>query len=661
MFKNIKNNFSLDSYLFPNTALSIKKIYDILNFNTITNFPKKYNINEETFIINGKDSDFIYIEFEGNYFSFLLTPIKIKYFINDNYLEYDLFSENQFNNLAKELKIEKPKIIYNNIYKANYFFPTYLDIYKTTKNIYIKGELEINILSKYEFISLQTKEKSKFLGKYFNSAEEFDKNYYLYFPKAPINKEKFYVLYSEGRNKLCDNFKRQCSGPLRKYFGKNSIGKSLTLIGTLKYSYDHKIFKTLYINCKIIEYYSRNNQRICKQILIDEIKYLFFGDYDTYYLASNYIINYELLPNDLNKNYWSLINGLFQFFNESKFYIISFDQYNSKFDPFDQIKEIWKTKSEKDDINITIMILSALNEQDVLQYKVKSLLNEESIFNYDEINTWYIEIKDFINPQQLKLNDEDLDDKLEYLGRNILNFNQITSLSQNNNNIEYYIEKRKKNIKGKLYKFFGIKENISSTSSINIYNFLSFSVEQNYSFDEFRKIYNNIPFKYFNMYKGIYNKEEHIELNYRFPIINDIFDEIYSDIVFKTNINNILFNKILECGSKGDLFEKIVIKNFTPGEYNNYCFNYFDEFIVSKVYTVDKFVPKKNEGKVFKGNQIINIENKPFLLKQEIFGGKAFDIVIVEFFGHNAIFFCFQITGHKKKSDLMGLNDLKKI
>ena len=45
--------------------------------------------------------------------------------------------------------------------------------------------------------------------------------------------------------------------------------------------------------------------------------------------------------------------------------------------------------------------------------------------------------------------------------------------------------------------------------------------------------------------------------------------------------------------------------------------------------------------------------NKPFLPKQKNFGGKAFDIVIVEFFGNQVIFFRFQIKGYKKENNLM--------
>ena len=153
-------------------------------------------------------------------------------------------------------------------------------------------------------------------------------------------------------------------------------------------------------------------------------------------------------------------------------------------------------------------------------------------------------------------------------------------------------------------------------------------------------------------------KKEYIEINYMYPLINEIFDEIYNDIVLTKNINSIIFN-IFEGGAKGELFEKIVIKNFTPSELNNYNVNFFGEFIVSKTYVVDKYVPKKNE-KMEIENKNIYVENIPFLLKQKIFGGKAFDIVIVRFFGNKAIIYCFQITGHKKKEDLMKYDELEK-
>ena len=68
------------------------------------------------------------------------------------------------------------------------------------------------------------------------------------------------------QNKVADYFEvirlneiKSSNVNLKKYFGRKSIGKSITLIGTLKYMYDHSWYNTFYINCERIEYYSRKN------------------------------------------------------------------------------------------------------------------------------------------------------------------------------------------------------------------------------------------------------------------------------------------------------------------------------------------------------------------------------------------------------------------
>ena len=276
--------------------------------------------------------------------------------------------------------------------------------------------------------------------------------------------------------------------------------------------------------------------------------------------------------------------------------------------------------------------------------------------------TLLFEIKDIIETKDLKIfENEEIDEDLEYIGRNIDNYNKFKYLFNNKKEeINAYINQKKRDIKEKLYSLFGKKNDLSWEFSDKLYNFLSFSVNSKYSFEQFKSIYFNIPFEYFDIYKKKYNNQEYIKIKYRYALINEIFDELYSEIVLSSNINQILFNNVFDGGAKGQLFEKLVIQNFSPSEKNNYSVNFFGEFSISNIYSVDKYVPKKNEILKNTNTDIIMVENKPFLLKQTIFGGKAFDIIVVKFFGEQAIFFCFQITSYKKKKDLMELIELQK-
>ena len=79
----------------------------------------------------------------------------------------------------------------------------------------------------------------------------------------------------------------------------------------------------------------------------------------------------------------------------------------------------------------------------------------------------------------------------------------------------------------------------------NINNYLSFLVNSLYLFDQFRYIYLNILFEYFKINLVKYNDTKFIEINYSYPIINEIFDEMYSDIVLSQSIYSILFHNYI--------------------------------------------------------------------------------------------------------------------
>ena len=664
---NKEKRVIVENYLIPNSNIPVKNIYNLFEKIDCSSkkgiFPKEFNISGLRLVLEKIDSEFYYLDVNGNEIQLLLIPIKIVFLINDILEEHDLFCQEQFLSIQKKLKINQPQIIYkkdNKTYCSSYNFLTYIDIYNNPKvqDIYIKSKKEIEIMSEDIFNSLKSKMNSGFLNKTFQSPEDFDKNFYFYFPKEKKTTDKFYIIYSDKRKELCEHLQFKDFTTLRKYFGSKSIGKSITLIGTLKYCVADSFFRTLYVNCQTIDYYSRTDIITCKQILIDEIAYLFFGDYNNYYRVANIIKTFDFDPNDKSKNFWSLILKLFENIPKKKYYILAFDQYSAKNDPFGQLKDIWYKKENMEMKNITILTLCTLNNKDIKEYKLKSLLDEDL---EDNIMTYYKEIDGLIEPDKLKISDKEYDDLLEHIGRNIGNYNAINSLIKEKKNVDVFLEQMKKDTKDEIYKYFDMAENLNLTPSKKLFNFLSFSVNSKYTLSEIEDIYDNIPFEYFSIYKEEdLNEENYFEIKYRYPLIQEIFEDIYSDIVLTKIFNQDFYNHILEGGAKGELFEKMVIKKFTPGDINENSVNFFGDFIIAKTYSVPKFVPKKNEQIKLKGNHIITLEKKPFLLKQRIFGGKALDFIIVEYFGKNATFFCFQVTGNKKRSDLMTFSELKK-
>ena len=75
------------------------------------------------------------------------------------------------------------------------------------------------------------------------------------------------------------------------------------------------------------------------------------------------------------------------------------------------------------------------------------------------------------------------------------------SLVQQKKDIKNYVDKSKNHLKQRIYEFFGINNDVNLTNIQNLYNLLSFSVYSKYSLEEFKNILDNIPFKYFNIYK----------------------------------------------------------------------------------------------------------------------------------------------------------------
>ena len=115
MFQNIKDKRTLDSYLIPETKISIKDIYAL--YNEQVEILQTYSIQNIKLVFRKIDSIFLYIKVEETNIQLLLYPIKIKFSNGKIFQEYDFFSPTQFYSLTKELNIDEPQIIYkkNNI------------------------------------------------------------------------------------------------------------------------------------------------------------------------------------------------------------------------------------------------------------------------------------------------------------------------------------------------------------------------------------------------------------------------------------------------------------------------------------------------------------------------------------------------------------------
>ena len=189
------------------------------------------------------------------------------------------------------------------------------------------------------------------------------------------------------------------------------------------------------------------------------------------------------------------------------------------------------------------------------------------------------------------------------MGRTINYFNFFITLINKNDiySIDNYVDERRNHIKTRIYDFFGIHRNIKIASTQSLYKFLSFSIYTKYSFLEFENILKNIPMKYFviNKKKSKKCNRDYIKLEYIYPVIQDIIEEICSFIILRKDFSSII-NENMDNGGKGIFFEKLVIHYFTPGDHNDKEAYFFDEFTIENLYTIPKFIPKKYEKKNYR-------------------------------------------------------------
>ena len=147
----------------------------------------------------------------------------------------------------------------------------------------------------------------------------------------------------------------------------------------------------------------------------------------------------------------------------------------------------------------------------------------------------------------------------------------------------------------------------------------SFSFNTVYSQNLLYLIIEKIPFKYL----FIKENNEELKIKFTFPIIEEVFMDIYEKFIETHKALVFIYNNVFITVEFGSLFEKIVTSHIL--NYNKFIITY------DNVEIVRKFVPKKNENK-FKKIEVKKKldDNKTYFFKQKIFGGKAFDFLIIK-------------------------------
>ena len=549
--------------------------------------------------------------------------------------KYQFISEEQFEHFLKDFNCpiiecsKKKSFIEANIFEFRYHVINHND--KIIEGFHYK------CLDEKEFNSFFSLKNRAFINKCFESPDKFEKNFHYYFDynyKLNLNGQ-FCVFDDEYGNRefISDNLIKFKDTNVKYYFGESGQGKSITLIGTLKYRNDFQYYGSLYINCKTLKLLlEEQNYLTVKQILIDEILYLFPKDYKKYLSCVNYIKSIGFYN---KSNYMNLVNNLIDNLDNNKNYLIAFDQYNDINDPDNILGKILLKNENKN--NIKFLVFSSMNEENVRKIKMNKLFCGFQNNKYFEISSLCK-----INDKNLKTDEKNALDKL---GGTFKAYIEI----KNSNNIKEYLKIKRYKFTKKLISFYltpgsafekyfnDKKKQIIQIPYEIIGKITSFKTDFLYNKNSLIEIIDYVPFRFFD----IEVHQEKYKIKFSFPLIEEIMKEIYKIIALKYSfdyLKSILDDKY---SSLDTLFEMKVIQHLL---YNQ---NIFVNFDMTGHYLIQTIIPKKNEKKEVDLNLKLT-ENKTYIIEQKIFNGKLLDCLIIHMIYNEPFIFGFQISIFKE-------------
>ena len=626
--------------------LTMETIYQVIKNHILTKGKLENNfdleINQDYKIhIYSYSEDFFSFKIQNDYFEVLSRPIKYKIEFNNQFKYLDIIIVSQLEDLIeKEFHLNEAIINCPECKKKFGICLDNLKIHEHHSGVCIKENLFTIKILKNNYSKI-FKENFNFIGETLNP-NEFEPNFKIYFKNCELilkeGKIKIFEDKQKNRKKIFNEIKAMNSrDSIKKYFGQPGKGKTLSIIGFLKYMTIHDYTGTFYINCKAL--FTLKEPVKMKQLIIDEIPFLFYNNFNDYEECANNINNFNFIKNI--STFFNLINVVIDFIikNPKKArYIIVFDQYNDKIDKngteLEKLNNKLIRNKEKQIKNIifNLITFSSMNNKDIRIYKVQYLNN--ILNNKDDKGNQIVEISNL--DYDLSIDNGNIYDQyLDKLGfglkyYNILNnYYRLLDSNKKDGILFSFIEDTKATIRDNLFEFFNISKDLSIYSNLDF--LCSFSTNVAYSKEKLIPIINKIPFKYFNIVQNE-NKDEYI-IKFSFPLVGEVVNKIYSDII-NTNPHiyiNITNDSNLDGGAKGKFFEKIVTHylNIESGMYANVnTIDYFEDYPIKHHIEMDVLVLNSNEK-----YENISFKNKLekgiYLVTQKRYNGKALDIAIL--------------------------------
>ena len=180
--------------------------------------------------------------------------------------------------------------------------------------------------------------------------------------------------------------------------------------------------------------------------------------------------------------------------SNKKSLIIVFDQYNNEVDKDNQLTEIYNNHIKPFKYKRGLLVVSSMNNNDIKMMKIRNMFKKEyeigEIF-LNEINEISINLT-----LDLSINNE-YDEIMRLYGNNLKMYNIIKKYKENPSILQHYLEKTRKKIENNLKNFYEFNNDLWNVPK----KLMSFSVNSQYSKEQFLSIYENIHFKYFNVQK----------------------------------------------------------------------------------------------------------------------------------------------------------------
>ena len=615
-------------------------------------------------IVNHKNNKFEIHYKDIKLLSVFEAPIKIE--IKNKIIE--IINLYHLNQMIIKYKYINPKI---NCKSCNAIYDYDADYIKKHKNhnlLIIESDIFLRIKEE-EFDEFFNKEKKDnfYLGTVFGNPEEFEKNFQYYFKDYEIYKNKLFQLYNDGKRReflsyLEDNFDLSV-GRFMAYFGQSGRGKSISIITYIKYNMNHDLYGTLYLNMKCLNVLSKEKKyNIVRQILIDEIPYLFYKRYNDYVKCSNLIVKFLFENSD---SIWELISKIidliFETPNNQRLYIFIFDQYNDKIDNNKKLNLLSEKYIKNNPKRILgIISVSSMNNDDIKEYKI-DLIREKMGEKFESEITkskTLKELEDIYDIYELRFIDDLYEEYFESLGRDIKYYNKLMDCLFKKQDIDDLMKAIKEKIIQKIKLYLGCDKDEK-----NITNLLYFSTTTKYNLDKFLNIVKYVPFKYFiPKVKKDTNNNNYIKIDFAFPLIEEIVNELFENIFYyELNIYTTLSqNETIDGGARGQMFEKLVTFHLDPKSYNPKRQIFFKDIFITDTVTTKMFIPRENEEIKERKNKL-KLKRGTYLFKQKILTGKDLDILIVTIDEKNiAHIISLQITIHKPNDKIFTEDYLKK-